>query len=108
MERFGSLSKTFLSPGSVQLMVKATPIFLLLKLEFSRDLKRVEKLRKINELLGGFIGSDNVATDCSMTEFPQKSSASNTHGRSQSKPKQQRVLHPFPISDEKNKLKKIE
>lgn len=99
MERCGSLSKIFLSRGSVQFMSRATPIFLLLTLEFSRDLKRVEKLRKINELLRGFIGrwtsfdfiifhllcfsfflfislfvfiSDNGATE---------SSASNTHGR---------------------------
>ncbi|CAL9025307.1 unnamed protein product [Prunus brigantina] len=80
MERFGSLSKVFLSRGSVHLMVVAAPIFLYLTLELSRGLKRVEKLRKTNELLGGFIGSDNGATDCRTTEFPQKSSASNTRG----------------------------
>ncbi|CAL8989142.1 unnamed protein product [Prunus brigantina] len=80
MERFGSLSKLFPSLTSVRLMMSAAPIFVYLTLELSRDLKRVEKLRKINELLGGFIGSDNGATDCSTTEFPRKSSASNTHG----------------------------
>ncbi|KAL6272541.1 hypothetical protein ACE6H2_023233 [Prunus campanulata] len=80
MERFGSLSKIFPSRDSVRFMMRASPIFVFLTLELSRDLKRVEKLRNINELMGGFIGSDNGATDCSTTEFPQKSSASNTHG----------------------------
>lgn len=56
MERFGSLSKVFLSRGSVQLMVGFSPIFLALTLEFSRDLKRIEQLGKINEILGDFIG----------------------------------------------------
>ncbi|CAB4286615.1 unnamed protein product [Prunus armeniaca] len=50
-------------------------------MELSRDRRTIEKLRKINELLGGFIGSDNGATEYSTTEFPQKSSASHTHGR---------------------------
>ncbi|KAL6272761.1 hypothetical protein ACE6H2_023453 [Prunus campanulata] len=66
----------------MNVIVSTAPILLLLTVEFSRDLRRVEKLRNINELLRRSIGgwTDIGATDCSTTEFPQKSSASNTHG----------------------------